>query len=62
MKATLTLTDNEIREAIKQYVERFGWKVSGTVDIKYRAGDQRDPGEYSASLTVESGSSTQGKD
>lgn len=34
MKATLGLKADEIRAAIKEYVERRGWQVSGVVRLE----------------------------
>lgn len=45
MRATLGLKADEIRTAIKEYVERNGWKVSGAVRLDaYEETDMRGEG------------------
>jgi hypothetical protein len=53
VKATVTLSQDEIKRALAEYVQRNGMRVSGPVSLHYSPGDQRDPGECTATVTVE---------
>lgn len=54
MNATRTLTNSEIQHAIKEFVEREGWTVSGTPAISHSESDGPMGGiTYAAAVTVE---------
>jgi hypothetical protein len=52
MSATRTLTTSEIQTAIKEFVEREGWTVSGTPSITHSDG-QLDGVVYHATASLE---------
>lgn len=53
MDATITIEQKDIDAAIKEYIERHGWTVRGTVSLSYVAGDGREPSSYSATVRVQ---------
>jgi hypothetical protein len=54
MNATRTLTNSEIQQAIKEFVEREGWSVAGTPMVSHTESDGPMGGTaYSAAVTVE---------
>lgn len=62
MNGTVPLTQSQIEEAIKEYVERAGWNVSGTVVLSHLAGEYNTGGAtYSASVSVSPGKVKGGK-
>jgi len=54
MRATLTLSKDEIDQAIKAYLTQGGWRAVGAVSLSYSPADPREPASYSASVQVES--------
>ena len=53
MNATISLTADEIKTAIKEYVQRQGWLVQGQVTLEHEVDDDRLAGVVTYSATVQ---------
>lgn len=53
MNATIKLNNGELQRAIKEYVEREGWAVSGTPSISHSTDNDRGMGSTTYSATID---------